>query len=134
MSVTKMYSVLDKWTDLEKENIVDFTSVDGTVTQARLNGVPVGGGGGDFSTVKVTFTELSGYSVFIPYAFTFGETSAAMGRVTVAGEYDAITYKGICMAELDAIGYKLEVVSGSAEVEDNMAVITGPCTLRVVPN
>lgn len=57
MSVTKMYSVLDKWTDLDKENVVDFTSVDGTVTQARLNGVPVGGGGGgDFTTAEITFS------------------------------------------------------------------------------
>lgn len=54
MSETKMYSVLDKWTDLEKENIVDFTSVDGVVTQARLNGVPVGGGGGATANLTVT--------------------------------------------------------------------------------
>lgn len=54
MSVTKMYSVQDKWTDLEKENIVDFTSIDGVVTQARLNGVPVGGGGGNFTTAEIT--------------------------------------------------------------------------------
>lgn len=43
MSETKMYSVLDKWTDLNTENIVDFTSVDGVVTEARVNGVPTGG-------------------------------------------------------------------------------------------
>ena len=53
MSETKMYSVLDKWTDLDKENVVDFTSVDGVVTEARLNGVPVGGGGGGSATLTV---------------------------------------------------------------------------------
>lgn len=135
MSVTKMYSVLDKWTDLEKENIVDFTSVDGTVTQARLNGVPVGGGGGgDFSTAKVTFTELSDQAVYMPYALTYGDNSFAAAVIADAGEYDAIKYKGLCIAEKIAAGYKIEVVSGSAEVEENMAFITGPCSLRVVPD
>ena len=133
MSETKMYSVLDKWTDLDKENIVDFTSVDGVVTQARLNGVPVGGGG-DFDTVKVTFTELSGQVVYMPFALTFGDNSASAAVVTDADEYDAITYKGVCVAERIGVGYKLEVVSGSAELEENMAFITGPCTLRVVPD
>lgn len=135
MSETKMYSVLDKWTDLDKENVVDFTSVDGVVTEARLNGVPVGGGGGgDLDTVKVTITELSGKVINIAYAISFGEQAATFGRITDAGEYDAITYKGTCIAELDAIGYILTVVSGSAEVADNMAIITGPCTLSVVPH
>lgn len=67
MSVTKMYSVLDKWTDLEKENIVDFTSVDGTVTQARLNGVPVGGGGGGTANLVVNVDTGTYAAFYVPY-------------------------------------------------------------------
>ncbi len=67
MSETKMYSVLDKWTDLDKENIVDFTSVDGVVTEARLNGVPVGGGGGGSATLTVIIPSgVSGVEFYIP--------------------------------------------------------------------
>ena len=70
MSVTKMYSVLDKWTDLEKENVVDFTSVDGVVTQARLNGVPVGGGGGGSAVLTVNIASgVSNISFYIPEIF-----------------------------------------------------------------
>lgn len=69
MSETKMYSVLDKWTDLDKENIVDFTSVDGVVTQARLNGVPVGGGGGSAVLTVNIPSGVSGVEFYIPEIF-----------------------------------------------------------------
>lgn len=135
MSETKMYSVIDKWTDLNTENIVDFTSVDGVVTEARVNGVPAGGGSSDFSTIEVTLSELSGQAVYMPYALSLGENGMAASVVGDVGAYNAIAYKGTCIAELIAAGYSLEVVSGSAElVETNVVAIGGPCTLRVVPD
>ena len=70
MSETKMYSVLDKWTDLEKENVVDFTSVDGVITEARVNGVPAGGGGGGTATLTVNIPSgVSGVEFYIPEIF-----------------------------------------------------------------
>ena len=131
MSVTKMYSVLDKWTDLEKENIVDFTSVDGTVTQARLNGVPVGGGS-DFTKATVTFNTMDGY-VLIPFA---NDDDSVMDNVALeTGPYNAVLYKGKCRAQIDEesySAYKIAVVSGNASVvvPDKVVEITGDCVLN----
>lgn len=132
MSVTKTYSVLDKWTDLEKENIVDFTSVDGVVTQARLNGVPVGGGGGDFTTATVTFNTMNGY-VLLPFAD--GADSVMNTVAFETGPYTAVLYKGKCLAQIDEesySAYKIAVVSGSASVvvPDKVVEITGDCVLN----
>lgn len=132
MSETKMYSVLDKWTDLDKENIVDFTSVDGVVTEARLNGVPVGGGGGDFTTATVTFNTMDGY-VLLP--FTNEETSALDTVAFEAAPYTAVLYKGKCLAQIDEeswSAYKIAVVSGDAAVvvPDKVVEVSGDCVLN----
>lgn len=130
----KTYNIHDDWTDLDETNDVMVLSEDGVIQGVWVNGTPAGGGG-DLDTVKVTFSELSGQAVYMPYALSLGENGMAASVVGDAGEYNAIAYKGACIAELIAAGYSLEVVSGSAElVETNVVAIGGPCTLRVVPD
>lgn len=54
-SKTKTYQIMDPWKDMDKVNLVDVKSVDGEITDVKVNGVPAGGGGGgDFSTAQVT--------------------------------------------------------------------------------
>lgn len=117
-----MYSVLDKWTDLDKENIVDFTSVDGVVTQARLNGVPVGGGGGqttlnftddsgegtsldlyvystDDDNTQVVFASITPLpSISIPFMASNNDFIVALVKdpniLSISGEYETITLSG----------------------------------------
>lgn len=54
--MNKHYSVHDHWTDIAKKNDVDIESIDGVITEIKVNGEDYGGGGGesDFSTAELT--------------------------------------------------------------------------------
>ena len=52
--ITKSYSVRDEWKDINKVNYVAFKSVDGEITEVKVNGQPAGGGGGGTATVQIT--------------------------------------------------------------------------------
>ena len=57
---TKYYGINDKWTDDDLVNVIEVASEDGTVSSVKVNGVEYGGGGGgDFSTVQVTFSNTT---------------------------------------------------------------------------
>jgi len=57
-TITKSYAVRDKWLDKAKDNLVEFKSVDGEISDLMVNGEPAGGGG-DFSLVAVNVTNNS---------------------------------------------------------------------------
>lgn len=137
MSETKMYSVLDKWTDLDKENIVDFTSVDGVVTQARLNGVPVGGGGGDFNTAAVAFINDSQNSEFVVTApYIFNEQLLCNIYAEDMGDdfpYDLVLYKGSLAVSIPSDTHvKIQSVTGDITIQSTYSVIvTGAGTITL---
>lgn len=49
---TRTYQIMDPWKDRDVVNLVDVKSVDGEITDVKINGEPAGGGGGGL--VKVT--------------------------------------------------------------------------------
>lgn len=52
-TITKSYAVRDKWLDKAKDNLVEFKSVDGEISNLKVNGQPAGGGGGGSATVQI---------------------------------------------------------------------------------
>lgn len=127
----KTYNIHDDWTDLDETNDVMVLSEDGVIQGVWVNGTPAGSS--DLSTIEVTLSDLSGQAIYMPFTVAHGDQGMAGSVITDAGAYNAVAYKGVCIAELIAAGYSLEVVSGSAEiVETNVVAIGGPCTLRVV--
>lgn len=69
-TITKSYAVRDKWLDKAKDNLVEFKSVDGEISDLKVNGEPAGGGGGDLRTAQVTFINASegpsSYDLLVP--------------------------------------------------------------------
>ena len=61
-TITKSYAVRDKWLDKAKDNLVEFKSVDGEISDLKVNGEPAGGGGGS-SLVSVTIINNLNYSI-----------------------------------------------------------------------
>ena len=130
MSVTKMYSVLDKWTDLDKENIVDFTSVDGTVTQARLNGVPVGGGGGGTATLTVIVEAGNNAAFQVPYV---SDDFIRADGVMVASEASPYEFEIPVNSILIVIEGSIVDTSGDInyDSDNDEYQITGNCSVTV---
>ena len=52
-SKTKTYQIMDPWKDMDVINLVDVKSVDGEITEVKVNGEPAGGGGGATATVQI---------------------------------------------------------------------------------
>lgn len=65
-STTKSYAVRDKWLDKAKDNLVEFKSVDGEISDLKVNGEPAGGGGGSTATVQITANTGRGVDVLGP--------------------------------------------------------------------
>lgn len=52
---TRTYQIMDPWKDRDVVNLVDVKSVDGEITDVKVNGEPAGGGG-DFSMAQVVIS------------------------------------------------------------------------------
>ena len=52
---TRTYQIMDPWKDRDVVNLVDVKAVDGEITEVKVNGEPVGGGG-DLSIARVVIT------------------------------------------------------------------------------
>ena len=66
---TRIYQIMDPWKDRDVVNLVDVKSVDGEITEVKVNGEPAGGGGGgDLRTAQVTLinTGTRPYSLHLP--------------------------------------------------------------------
>lgn len=68
--MNKSYNIHEKWTDLDKVNNVEISSVNGVIEEILVNGEPAGGGG-DFTIANVIFiNSLEGSD---PYQVKFME-------------------------------------------------------------
>lgn len=65
-TVTKSYAVRDKWLDNAKDNLVEFKSVDGEISDLKVNGEPAGGGGMKTCTVNMVNESQSTVKVYLP--------------------------------------------------------------------
>ena len=64
-TVTKSYAVRDKWLDKAKDNLVEFKSVDGEISDLMINGEPPGGGGFTTVTVNVANDTQDGFEIYL---------------------------------------------------------------------
>ena len=56
--MNKLYSVHDHWTDINKKNDVDIESIDGVITEIKVNGEDYGGSFGEFKIANITWEGL----------------------------------------------------------------------------
>lgn len=133
-SKTKTYQIMDPWKDMDKVNFVDVKSVDGEITDVKVNGEPAGGGGGggEFSTAEVTvIVEGDGDYNSIIAPLINGNQATGFGEpkddTTI---YTVILYKGTAKAEIDIKGGNF-VVSGNITVNDRSLTITGDGTITI---
>jgi hypothetical protein len=134
-SKTKTYQIMDPWKDMDKVNLVDVKSVDGEITDVKVNGEPAGGGGGgDFSTAEVTvIVEGDGDYNSITAPLIDGNQATGFGEPrderTV---FTVILYKGTAIAEIDVVGGETPLtVSGNITINDRVLTITGDGTVTV---
>lgn len=63
-TITKSYAVRDKWLDKAKDNLVEFKSVDGEISDLKVNGQPAGGGG-SMKTYTVNFINNTQSTIYV---------------------------------------------------------------------
>lgn len=128
----KTYGVHDHWTDIAKKNDVDIMSEDGVITEIKVNGEAIGGGGSsDFSTAKVTVLSTKGRIISAGHIVTEDDDDYLMYAITEAGEYDVITYKGSALLMASIKVGETITVSGNAETSNSEIYITGDCTITI---
>jgi len=124
-TITKSYAVRDKWLDKGKDNLVEFKSVDGEISDLMVNGEPAGGGG-MFSTA--TLTSTGSWAVEVPYIVE-GDGYYHIGSSAVLEPGNSLTIvlvNGSCLMHTEA------TVTGSAELldpDENIYKVTGNVTL-----
>lgn len=135
-TITKSYAVRDKWLDKAKDNLVEFKSVDGEISDLMVNGEPAGGGGG---TATVTFTNSSNSKDFnIMLSYISSETGMvyADGVTLSAGETKNVTVPlgpAGCYAQFGGRGDFPEngTATGGVRYDGGDVYITGNGTLTV---
>ena len=127
-SKTKTYQIMDPWKDMDVINLVDIKSVDGEITEVKVNGEPAGGGGGGmFSTAVLTATAPS-RAVSVPYVI-LEENYSTIGSdlMTESNQsYNIVLVNGMCLMQTEA------PVTGSAEIfdpDENIYKVTGNVTI-----
>lgn len=63
---TRTYQIMDPWKDRDKVNLVDVKSVNGEITDVKVNGVPAGGGGGGVPMFNITWNITNGPASVLP--------------------------------------------------------------------
>ena len=138
-TVTKSYAVRDKWLDKAKDNLVEFKSVDGEISDLKVNGEPAGGGGGGASLVKVSIinntseelevqvVHLIGDTMMLPAHLGFNEYIDANSTL----EIDAVTLGEY--SKIIALGKTITAVTGeiTKDSAEGLATIHGPGTVTI---
>lgn len=146
-SKTKTYQIMDPWKDMDKVNLVDVKSVDGEITDVKINGEPAGGGGGDFSTAEVTIDNSNNQGYYPPIYGSIIDSYKQGGFPPTlldctGGEiapsdpiqtYTVILYKGKAKLFVDTgSGDKTITVSGNVtDIGSTTYIFTGNGTIRI---
>ena len=137
-AITKSYAVRDKWLDKAKDNLVEFKSVDGEISDLKVNGEPAGGGGGgDFTTAEVTLILDSGSSagiqgIFIDRNMLWGEEAMVVAGPedpTPSKVYTFVLYQGKQDAFINTGTAKS--TTGNVVYDHGKYEITGDCTITL---
>ena len=131
-TITKSYAVRDKWLDKAKDNLVEFKSVDGEISDLKVNGEPAGGGGMTACDVVVKNNYRSSVYVKAPYYYNDALTGVSTIMVTglTSTYYNVALYNGSCKIKTDE-DRTFTVTSGSATASGNAAIVTGNCELAI---
>lgn len=157
----KNYGVHDKWTDLDKLNVVEFQSEDGVISDVYINGESAGGGGdsSDLSTAQLTIIpQEDGFtfvSVYFSMALDLGDDDLPEIyimddpiRVFTANMPYTVTLvkgKAILFSANDEWFYAKDTnnithvwdyeseptITGNATRVDDNFIITGDCTITI---
>ena len=78
---TKSYAVRDKWLDIAKDNLVEFKSVNGEISDLKVNGEPAGGGGINTAIVSVTNNLSEPLDIFVPSYYNDDDREFIIGQM-----------------------------------------------------
>lgn len=104
----------------------------------RLLGDHIGGGGGDASTATVTYTLTGGKSNVYVEAAVANETEEGkcsypfFQSEETSGSFTVFLFGGKAKAVF--VESLVTVVSGDAELDGSMVIITGNCTVTIAPD
>ncbi len=145
-AITKSYAVRDKWLDKAKDNLVEFKSVDGEISDLKVNGEPAGGGGGgDFSIAHVTINDPNEYGTLIrtpilkasnqEWSHSFPNITAISWQFytdddTTGWVADIVMYKGTAFMYVDDSD-RTATGSGSIEVDEGYIKVTGDGSITI---
>lgn len=63
---TRTYQIMDPWKDRDVVNLVDVRSVDGEITDVKVNGQAAGGGGVNYSMVNCINNSQTDFVIYLP--------------------------------------------------------------------
>ncbi len=138
---TKYYGINDKWTDDDIENVIEVTSEDGSVDSVKVNGVEYGGGGGgDFSTAEVTFSNSTEDNISVgggaPVIDTVNEEMYILGLIDIGTTtLPVVLYKGgptyLSFATSATVTVTGSLHLASIGLMQKEITITGPGTITI---
>lgn len=133
----KTYGVHDHWTNLEKKNDVDIMSVDGVITEIKVNGEDYGGSS-DFSTAEVTVNNTYGTEYILLRGGIVNTTDNRMDYSSKIndGEEAEVTvamYKGETLIEIGADDSYNTSGNIYFDYDLDKYVVTGDCVISTEP-
>lgn len=145
---TRTYQIMDPWKDRDKVNLVDVKSVNGEITDVKVNGVPAGGGGGG-KEIKVTatggdtngecyltiylsnaITDIRGLSINEEHNYGLG----AQGKIEMFMPDDhyadvLLLKDSVTMDIVTAEGFTYTVTGDATPTTQNSYQVSGNCTV-----
>lgn len=137
-TITKSYAVRDKWLDKAKDNLVEFKSVDGEISDLMVNGQPAGGGGGgDLTTIDLEISNNTSQTkqLALPY---IDENSANVGPIislitlsAYSGDvYKIPIYKGLQKFNVGT-GWTLDITGDAERTSTTVVEIWGNAVITI---
>ena len=146
---TRTYQIMDPWKDRDVVNLVDVKSVDGEITEVKVNGEPAGGGGGGtlagYDIISVTVTATNDVVPFSVANLADYENNGELRGAFIINNNYYIDMSQMIPANstqtfnlLHKSGITFEspvrgtpVITGNATYSDNTIYITGNCSITV---
>lgn len=144
---TRTYQIMDPWKDRGKVNLVDVKSVDGEITDVKVNGEPAGGGGtlAGYDIISVTVTATDDVFPFIVGNLVdYNNNGELRGAFIINNNCYVDTPQTIPanstqtfnLLHKSGITFELPVrstpvITGNATYSDNKIHITGDCSITV---
>lgn len=146
-TITKSYAVRDKWLDKSKDNLVEFKSVDGEISDLTVNGEPAGGGGG-VPIYHIEWTVVNGpitvdmnstglrkklrWSLYQDGVYTLVDSNG-VNLSDGASTMDVACFQpdGVWISLMDAGNITVDEGSATYDPEQGTVIVTGNCKLTL---